>query len=101
MIQSSLPSCRLLGMDMEGRSQHPLHLLADDDRCIAAPLTLDTGTLDDLNVLETREDIAADAEADLDAVLDSFLDGKRVLFELSQLLFGLLKVDRHASVGRC
>ena len=65
-------------------------------------LTLDAATLDHLDVLETRENVAAYGKANLDTVLDALLDGERVLLELSQLLFRLLQVDRDASAGcRC
>ena len=46
-------------------------------------LTLDAATLDHLDVLETRENVAAYGKANLDTVLDALLDGERVLLELS------------------
>ena len=65
------------------------------------PLTLDASSLDHLDILETGQNVAADAETDLDAVLDALLDGEWVLLELGELLFRLLEVDRDASTGCC
>ncbi len=50
-------------------------------------LTFDASSLDHLDILEAREDVAADAEADLDTVFDALLDVEWVLLELSELLF--------------
>lgn len=63
-------------------------------------LTFDTGTLDHLNVLETRENVAPHAKLDLDAVFDALLDGEWVLLELRKLLSRLLQIDRDATARR-
>lgn len=64
-------------------------------------LTFDTSSLDHLDILQAREDVAADAEANLDTVFDALLDVEWVLLELSELLFRLLQVDRDASAWSC
>lgn len=101
-IQSSPPSCRLSRHGSTNTTRKvSKHFLCSGDQRFVGSLTLDTGALDDLNVFETGKNVAANAESDLDAVLDTFLDIDRVLLDLCELLFGLLKVDGDDSARCC